>query len=122
MYKEGLVEDFQNILDSIDIIQERFENIKTSKDFVNTTDGTFTLDGIAMRLQVIGELIKNIDKFNKDFLSNYSEVSWTEIIKLRDLISHHYFKLDEISIFETCKSDLPVLKSTVEKIIKDLSN
>lgn len=121
MRDDGLLEDFQMILESVDIIQERFKNINTAKDFVNTPDGAFTLDGIAMRLQSIGELIKNIDKFNKGFLNNYSEVDWIEIIKLRDLISHHYFKLDEEEIFEACKNDLPKLKSTVEKIIQDLS-
>jgi len=50
------------ILDSIEMIKDRFEGITSSDDFMHSKDGMTKLDSISMRLQSIGEALKNIDK------------------------------------------------------------
>lgn len=69
----------------------------------------------------IGENIKNIDKLSKgELLSNYSLIPWSEVMKLRDLIAHHYFRIDSDLIFVTIKEDLNPLKQTLSDIKKKL--
>lgn len=75
-----------------------------------------------MRLQTIGESLKNVEKRNKDFLSKYPEIEWKEIMKLRDIISHHYKELNADTVFYACKEDLPILEKVIDRIIKDLNN
>ena len=60
------------ILESIRLINRRFSNIKTSDDFVNTDDGLDRLDAISMRIQSIGEALKNlyIQKESRTFAKN----------------------------------------------------
>lgn len=114
-------EDLEFISDSIDIINARFSKIHKPSELVDTPDGVTILDSVTMRLQSIGESVKNITKRKKDFLLPYSEIDWQEIIKFRDFISHHYDEVDHEIVFNICRNKLPVLKTTIEKIIKDLN-
>ena len=49
-------------MESIELIEIRFGGIAKSDDFVMNANGVLTLDSICMRLQIIGELLKKIDK------------------------------------------------------------
>ena len=46
-------------------------------------------------------------------------ILWKEIMKLRDLIAHHYFKIDVDVIYSTIKEDLPPLQDALA-LIKQL--
>ena len=39
-------------------------------------------------------------------------------MKLRDIISHHYERMDHEIIFDICKNHIPILKETVQKIME----
>jgi uncharacterized protein with HEPN domain len=80
------------------------------------------LDSIAIRLQLIGESIKKIKSYNKEYLSKYNEIKWDEIIRFRDFISHNYEFVNPDIIYDVCKNDIPALKKTVEKILKENIN
>ncbi len=110
---------FQLILDSIDIILERFVEIKKPDDFATSSFGVTQLDSIAMRLQFIGESFKKIDQYKPDLFNKYGNISWNDIIRLRDLLSHHYDIVNPVFIFNICNTNLADLKTTIEKIIKD---
>lgn len=84
-------------------------------------DNMFILDGVCMKLIFIGESIKNIDKKTQGCLfSKYPDIPWKDIMKQRDLIAHHYFRIDADSICTTIKEDLPYLYQTLLQIKKDL--
>lgn len=78
------------------------------------------LDAILMRLQAIGEMVKNVDKRDKNLLYKYNDVDWAEIMKMRDLISHHYMEVNAQVVYKICTLDIPVLYETVDKILMDL--
>lgn len=111
---------FEDVKECVDRVKERFEKIKSVNDFTSTPEGMVLMDAIAMRLQAIGEIVKNIDKRDKNFLLQYSQVEWKEIMKLRDLISHHYIDINAEIIFKICRDDIPVLEKTVDRILKKL--
>ncbi|MFK5882647.1 MAG: hypothetical protein QM482_10600 [Sulfurospirillum sp.] len=48
------------ILESIEMIKDRFEGINSSDDFMYDKDGMIKLDSISMRLQSIGEAWKTL--------------------------------------------------------------
>ena len=116
---EELIEDLILIIESIDIIEDRTQDIKEADNFVTSPRGLLIFDSVVMRLQSIGELIKNIDKFNPGLFNKYKQMDWNEIIKLRDLIPHHYHDLDNEIIFDICKKDITSLKIVIEQIIKE---
>ncbi len=112
-----VVENLQLILESLDLINSRFLKIKIADDFVSNDDGVLILDSIAMRLQVVGELLKKIDKRDNSFLKNYKEINWNNIMRLRDIVSHHYEKVDHEIIFDICTNNLPQLIKTLNNMI-----
>ena len=119
--KKEIIELLGMILDSIKVIQERTSHIKCGDDFLLSPDNMFLLDGVCMKLIFIGESIKNIDKKTQGRLfCNYPEVPWKDVMKQRDLIAHHYFRIDSDSIYSTIKEDLPFLKQILLQIKQDL--
>ena len=118
MPEEVIIENLHLISESLDLITKRFSNIKKPGDFVSNDNGILILDSIAMRLQVIGELLKKIDKINNSFLKRYNEIPWNKIMKLRDIVSHHYEQVDNEIIFDICKNHLPRLKKTIQGMIQ----
>lgn len=119
--KKEIIELLEMILDSIEVIQNRTSHIKCGDDFLLSSDNMFILDGVCMKLIFIGESIKNIDKKTQGTLfCNYPEVPWKYVMKQRDLIAHHYFRIDADSICSTIKEDLPFLYQTLMQIKQDL--
>lgn len=116
-----ILEDLEFISDSIDIIEKRFAKINNPHDFVLTPDGVTLLDSIILRLQNIGEAVKNINKRDPAFLKKYPEVNWIDIIRFRDFVSHNYDEIDHVIVYNLCKDKLHNLKATIEIIIKDLN-
>lgn len=116
MDKLTTLELFDFILESIEIIQRRFHEISSADDFVNSDCGIDKLDAISMRLQAIGEALKSIHKTNPNLLVQVKVSSyWSEIIRLREIISHHYVDLDAEIIFDICKNELSELENNIQK-------
>ncbi len=93
--RDDIIQDnLQLIMESIILIGNRFSTINSVNDLVSSENGVLILDAIAMRLQVVGELLKKINKMDNSILENYPEVEWNKIMKLRDIVSHHYDKVD----------------------------
>lgn len=88
MSNEIIIKRFLDIKDCIEIILDRTSNLKSHMDFVNDDEAIEKFDSVMMRLQVIGELLKNIDKKIPDFLKTYSEINWKQAVGLRNIISH----------------------------------
>jgi len=62
MSEDEIFEVLDFMLESISLVQVRFTDIGEAEDFVSTSDGVTLLDAISMRLQVIGESVKRIQK------------------------------------------------------------
>lgn len=105
------------MLDSIHVIQSRTSQIKSADDFLLTSDNTFLLDGICMKLIFMGESVKTIDRLSAgNLFPLFPSIPWKEIMKLRDIIAHHYFKIDVDVIYSTIKEDLPLLQDALAQI------
>jgi len=89
-------------------------------DFSKTPSGVDMLDVAVVRLEAIGETIKNIDKNTEGLLLlKYADIPWRKIMKMRDIIAHHYFDVDEEVIFNIIKNDLNILLATIRNMKND---
>ncbi|WP_234347413.1 DUF86 domain-containing protein [Parabacteroides bouchesdurhonensis] len=119
--KEWVLDTLKDIDTSINHILRRTSSLSSVNNFLETPSGIDLLDSVCMRLQVIGEMIKNLDKITgQKLLVQYPEVNWRSIMRMRDIISHHYFEIDAEVIFESIKQDIPVLQKTILRIIADI--
>ena len=89
-----VIENLQSIIASVELIETRFSEITCPEDFIMSADGTLLLDSICMRLQIIGELLKKIQKMDATLFTAHQQIEWPKIMRLRDIISHHYDHVD----------------------------
>lgn len=74
---------------------------------------------IVYHLQIIGEATNAL---SSPLLNRYSDIPWPQIIGLRNLIVHEYFKVDLQIIWDITQQDLPTLKPAIEQILKEMDN
>ena len=122
MYDKILILEILNqIIDAIEIVEERCAFAKYEDDFTYTKEGQEKLDSICMKLIAVGESLKKIDHItDKTLLTKYPQVEWRKIKGIRDFISHHYFDLDAEVIFSICQNNVENLLFTLQTIKKDL--
>jgi uncharacterized protein with HEPN domain len=111
----------EDIITSLKLIQQRFQSIQTSDDFLKDEQGLEKLDSISMRLIAIGEGFKNVDKLT-DFqlLEKYPQIPWKQVKGVRDILSHHYFDLDAETIYEICANEIDGLLSVTMTILDEV--
>ncbi len=67
-----------------------------------------------MRLQSIGEALKNIDKKENEFLLQVADkFYWSKIIKTREILTHHYIDIDAETIYNICDAKLDELEKNI---------
>lgn len=117
MDKSSTLELLNFLLESIRLIHRRFEMITCGDDFLENDDGLDKLDAISMRIQAIGEALKNLYKREEALLLQVEDKNyWSTIIKARDFISHHYVDLDAETIFEICENELDILEKNIKQL------
>jgi len=120
MDKKDAKELLEFVADSIQVVKKRMKPIQSIDDLLDTEEGQEKLDAILMRMQAIGEAIKNLDKRHADLLERHKDASyWSDVIKMREFISHHYINIDAEIIFNTIQDgELDELEALVDQIIK----
>ena len=107
---------------TLSIIEERCKEIVTVDDFLLSDQGMILMDSVCMKVIAVGESVKNLDKHTgKLLLINYPEIPWKNVMGTRDIIVHHYFDIDADELFRIVKVDVPILRATIHRIIKDLN-
>jgi uncharacterized protein with HEPN domain len=104
------------ILESIKLVQKRFSKIRVPDDFVVTAEGVTLLDAVSMRLQVIGESVKRIEKNDSLLLQRYAEIEWDKIARFRDMVSHHYEHVDHEIVYDICETHIPKLREVIQEM------
>lgn len=107
--------------DRIKLTIERCRCILSVNDFLASPDKMDIFDATCMRLQTIGETMKNIDNLtNHDLLIRYAGTPWRSIIGLRNIISHEYLSVDPEEIFKIVKIHLPRLLPVILQVRTEL--
>jgi uncharacterized protein with HEPN domain len=121
MHEEEILDHLDLMLESIELIDERFSRVRLAEDFVLSSDGTTLLDAVCMRLQVIGESVRKIEKLDPSFLTRYTSIEWDKLARFRDMVSHHYAQVDHEIIYDICNVHIPRLKDALQKMRSDFS-
>ena len=66
-------------------------------------------------LQIIGEAARAV---SSEFAEKHTEVSWSSIIGMRNILVHHYFGIDKPTVWAVVERDLPILKKQITLLIQ----
>lgn len=109
----------EQIIESIELIISRCENINDANEFLLSSDNMMRFDSCVMRLQAIGEQIGKLLKEDDCPFEKFPEIPWVAAYDMRNFISHEYANIDEAIVFDVIKEDLPRMQEAVKKILND---
>jgi len=101
----------ESILDAIQRIKEYAGEFNSADSFNNDYR---SFDAAMMNFIVLGE---TTGKLSVEFRQKNSEINWNKIYGLRNIIAHHYFGINVDVIWHILKTDLPVFKNQIQKLI-----
>jgi uncharacterized protein with HEPN domain len=114
---------FQQIEESILLLQQWNKDINEVDDYLLTPEGMKNLAATCMIIEAIGESIKKIDKkTNGELLVLRTEIPWKRVMGMRDHIAHGYFDIDAEVVFQTIKNNISPLLDAVRFFISYLEN
>lgn len=108
----------EDILQSINLIQEWSEGKTTVNDFMSSSTGVMAFNACVMRFQVIGEHVGKILRNEGKPLEAYPNIPWNAIYGMRNIISHEYANIDEDIIVSVINENLLPLKEAIEDLLK----
>lgn len=120
--KESVLERMEFLTMKAEQVVERTAHITDYHQFLASPDAMDLFDATVLRIQVVGEMLKQIDdKTERKFLRpNYPDVPWKSVFGMRNFISHEYSMVNPEKIFYTVKQDFPELITVLRRIIADL--
>ena len=70
-------------------------------------------DALVRNIEIIGEASKNL---SEDLRNSNPQIAWREIMRMRDKIVHHYFRINPDAVWQTVSEDIPHLRHEVNEI------
>ncbi|MGL4503531.1 MAG: HepT-like ribonuclease domain-containing protein [Planktothrix sp.] len=70
-------------------------------------------------LQIIGEASRSL---SGDFREQHSEMPWSQMIGMRNILVHNYFEIDTEIVWSVIERNLPELKAQIETILRRIDN
>ena len=99
----------QNMIKNIDFCSENIKNV-TEDEFTNNLKLQYAL---CMSLQIICE---NSNHITDETKNKAKEIEWSALKTTRNIISHEYGALNILSVYDTIKDDLPILKEKLNDL------
>ena len=96
---------------------EKIEQYLTGVTKENFFENPMLQDAVVRNIEIIGEASKSL---SSEFRERSPEVEWRDIIRMRDKMVHHYFKLDLDVVWQTATQDVPQLATHIRNV--DASN
>ena len=79
------------------------------------SDDVKTQSAVILQILILGEASKRL---SAEFRDRYPEIHWSQIIRMRDKLIHHYEVMDPGEVWQTAKGDIPDLLAFLEQILK----
>jgi len=91
----------------------RFTKGMTYKEFIHDD---LHFDAVLRNLEVIGEAVKNISEETR---ITYPNVKWRKIAGFRDIVAHEYFGVNEETVWDIVKNQVPGLLEIVKTMLEE---
>ncbi len=96
---------------------EKIENYTKNMSYEDFIKSDMSIDAVIRNLEIIGEASKKIPI---DIKKRYSEVEWSKITGLRDILIHEYFGVNSKILWDVIANKIPKLKISIKKMSEEL--
>ena len=102
----------EHILEAIDKVKKYTAQVVYDEFVANEMMG----DAVVRQFEIIGEACSNL---SIDFRQQHPEISYRDIIDMRNVLIHNYTGVNLKIVWETCQKDLPKLRPLIETALND---
>lgn len=106
-------ERFLHIIDSI----EKIEEFTLDVDYKTYMEDFKLRLALVKLIEIIGEATYGI---STETQNKFSEIEWTVLKGIRNILVHEYFGIDYDIIWTTIKTSIPELKVNISNIINEI--
>ncbi|GAB4511374.1 MAG: DUF86 domain-containing protein [Anaerolineae bacterium] len=104
--------DRQYVLDILEAAR-MIQGYIAAIDFVQFEEDSLRQDGVARRLEIMGEATKRL---SVDFKDEHPEIPWRLMAGMRNILIHDYDKVDLSVVWETVTQSIPPLIAQLEPL------
>ena len=95
------------------------ENIFKNYEYFIAKENHHWVDVSAFYIGQIGELSR---KLSDDMKTTLADISWRQIISMRNILIHNYYDCDPQIIWEVIKKDVPILMNRCLEVLRAENN
>jgi len=107
--------DRERLLDILDAIERIEKYVRKGKKAFYSDE--LIQSWMTQNIQIIGEAAV---RMSEEFKGKNSAVPWQQIIAMRNILVHAYFKIDLDEVWAVIERDVPRLRTSIVDIIKNL--
>jgi uncharacterized protein with HEPN domain len=108
-------ERLADIQESAARAQRAVDAMEQARSSGDDDEELMAFDALLYRLLVIGEAVKALPP---ELLDQEPKVPWREIARLRDLLAHHYYRVDPQIIRRTVDAPLRDLQAAARRLLE----
>ena len=101
-----------HIREAIESIEGYLENVS----YDGFKSNKMMIDAVVRELEIIGKASNNL---SHKFREEHYGILWRQLKDMRNFLIHKYFGVNIKVVWDTCKNDLPKLKSFVDRVIDE---
>jgi uncharacterized protein with HEPN domain len=75
-----------------------------------------TQSAVTLQILILGEAAKRL---SPGFRDRHPEIPWSDIMRMRDKLIHHYESMDPGEIWQAAQGDIPFLLSSLERALAE---
>ncbi len=102
----------QDILEAIESIQANVPHDKHAFE-----NDRMILVWSVYHLQIVGEAARVV---TSQLREQHPEVPWSELIAMRNILAHQYFRIDPDEVWNTIQQDLPLVAERIRAILRGM--
>ena len=103
----------KHILNAINCVEEYIDGVSEEK----LKNDRLRLHATIYNVQIIGEAVY---KLTDDFKLSHPQTPWTVIEKMRHILVHDYFRINFDVLWDVINTDIPQLKTQIDKYVMEL--
>lgn len=106
------IEDMLSAIESV-------QSYVAEKSFDQFSRDDLVMAAVERKFITIGEAVKHIPH---DVRESYSSIPWRQMADMRNLVTHFYWGVDPLTLWNTIQLDLPALVPMLERVLEETSD